>query len=271
MKQKTQSRQDTRNMRSSGSRMKLIVGEALQTYTALILFHYFSHRCSWLCFRQIWIPGEEAAWKTSQNPCYWWKFSHLTTFSCQNAAVGLWFARQCSFSLEGSSPSLYQCLSLGVGGDHTDKPWGRFDEDSWITCPFRLAGLLSQNSFVRHYTAAALGSVAFGFALFLGSNLNNGWDTKGEEKKGNTQWALYVSRMPNAGPGRKTAHGRDQCITQNWKLNTRERKAVALPLWCVFDHQKKSCCEGETRWFIFAPHVPVSASLCHQGTSFDRK
>lgn len=45
MKQKTQSRQGTRNMRSSRSRMKLIVGEALQMYTALILFHYFSHRC----------------------------------------------------------------------------------------------------------------------------------------------------------------------------------------------------------------------------------
>lgn len=45
-------------------------------------------------------------------------------------------------------------------------------------------------------------------------------------KKGNTRWALYVSRMPNAGPGRKTARGRDQCMTQNWKLNMREREKL---------------------------------------------
>lgn len=45
IKQKKQTRQDTQNMWSSPSHMKLIVGEALQMYTAVILFYYFSHLC----------------------------------------------------------------------------------------------------------------------------------------------------------------------------------------------------------------------------------
>lgn len=87
-------------------------------------------------------------------------------------------------------------------------------------------------------------------------------------------FAIFYCKFyfPGEGQGKKTAHGRDHCITQNGKLNIiQKKKVLAFPLWCAFDHQEKSWYEGERRWFICAPHVAVSASPCHQGTNCDGK
>lgn len=50
------------------------------------------------------------------------------------------------------------------------------------------------------------------------------WITSEIPKDRRTQWALYVSKIPNAGQGKKTAPGIDHCITQNGKLNILQRK-----------------------------------------------
>lgn len=76
-----------------------------------------------------------------------------------------------------------------------------------------------------------------GLPFFLGATWTPGEMPKDrrEKKKSDTQWTLYVSKIPSAGQGKKTAPGKDHCITQNGKLDITQKKSYGTsPLACLW-------------------------------------